>query len=148
MHFGLGYLHWKSQQYDEARQEFERELALDPNHAQALAYLGDIEWKNNDPDAAFPLLKRAMRAQKTCVSPMSIWALSTCSKKNYKDAEAALLRAVALDPALPDAHYQLGRLYQVLGKTADAERNFTKCRNCTRRMRRAWPERCLPLRRP
>ena len=38
-------------------------------------------------------------------------------QKNYKDAEAALLRAVALDPALPDAHYQLGRLYQAVGKT-------------------------------
>ena len=37
VHFGLGYLHWKSQQYDEAKSDFERELALDPNHAQALA---------------------------------------------------------------------------------------------------------------
>ena len=40
-HFGLGYLYWKSQQYDKARQEFEGELALDPNHAQALTYLGE-----------------------------------------------------------------------------------------------------------
>ena len=30
VHFGLGYLYWKTQQYDEARKEFERELALDP----------------------------------------------------------------------------------------------------------------------
>jgi len=63
VHFGLGYLRWKSQQYDEARQEFHRELALDPNHAQALAYLGDVEWKNNHPDAALPLLERAMKAK-------------------------------------------------------------------------------------
>ena len=36
-------------QYDEAKAEFERELAIDPNHAQALAYLGDIEMKRNNP---------------------------------------------------------------------------------------------------
>ena len=64
VHFGLGYLYWKSQQYEEAKQEFDRELALDPNHAQALAYLGDIEWKNNHPDEALALLKRSMSAKK------------------------------------------------------------------------------------
>jgi tetratricopeptide (TPR) repeat protein len=47
-------------------------------------------------------------------------------QKNYKDAQAALLRAVALDPTLPDAHYQLGRLYQAQGKTADAEKELHK----------------------
>ena len=47
-------------------------------------------------------------------------------QKNYKDAQTALLRAVALDPALPDAHYQLGRLYQAQGKPADAERELHK----------------------
>jgi tetratricopeptide (TPR) repeat protein len=33
---------------------------------------------------------------------------------------------VALDPALPDAHYQLGRLYQAIGKPADAEKELHK----------------------
>jgi len=47
-------------------------------------------------------------------------------QKDYKDAQTALLRAVALDPALPDAHYQLGRLYQALGKPADAAKELTK----------------------
>jgi tetratricopeptide (TPR) repeat protein len=33
---------------------------------------------------------------------------------------------VALDPDLPDAHYQLGRLYQARGDTAEAERELHK----------------------
>ena len=40
--------------------------------------------------------------------------------------KAALLRAVALDPAQPDAHYQLGLLYQALGKPAEAEKELHK----------------------
>ena len=61
MHFGLGYLHWRLRQYDEAKAEFERELATDPRHAQALAYLGDIEMKHNNPEGALLLLRQAIQ---------------------------------------------------------------------------------------
>ena len=46
--FGLGYLYWKTRQYDDAKREFEAELKIDANHAQALAYLGDIELKREN----------------------------------------------------------------------------------------------------
>ena len=42
-HFGLGYLYWKQQRYEDACREFEAELANQPQHAQALTYLGDAE---------------------------------------------------------------------------------------------------------
>jgi tetratricopeptide (TPR) repeat protein len=126
VHFGLGYLYWKSQQYDEARPEFERELVLDPNHAQALAYLGDIEWKNNRPDAALSLFKRSLNSQKNLHIVFADLGAIYMQQKDYKDAEVALLRAVAVDPALPDAHYQLSRLYKAVGKPADAEKELHK----------------------
>ena len=47
-------------------------------------------------------------------------------QKNYKEAQPALLHAVALDPDIPDAHYQLGRLYQAVGKPAEAEKELHK----------------------
>lgn len=50
VNFGLGYLYWKQHQYEEAKIWFERELAVDPKHAQSLAYLGDIELKRDSPD--------------------------------------------------------------------------------------------------
>ena len=49
-------------------------------------------------------------------------------QKNYKEAQAALIRAVQLNPDLPDAHYQLGRLYQAIGNTAGAEKELAKVR--------------------
>ena len=126
VHFGLGYLHWKSQQYDDARQEFERELALDPNHAQALAYLGDIDWKNNHPDEALALLKRSVAVKKDLRIVYVDLGAIYMQQKDYKDAQAALLRAVELDPTVPDAHYQLGRLYQAIGDSSNAEKELHK----------------------
>jgi tetratricopeptide (TPR) repeat protein len=49
-------------------------------------------------------------------------------QKKYQDAKKALLRAVALDPSKPDAHFQLGRLYQVLGNKAEASKELAKVR--------------------
>ena len=43
--------------------EFETELSVDPNHPQALAYLGDVEWKRNHLDQAASLLRKATQAK-------------------------------------------------------------------------------------
>jgi tetratricopeptide (TPR) repeat protein len=103
-------------------------LSLDPNHALALAYLGDIEWNNNQPDKALPFFQQALQANRDLrIVYVDLGALYMQEKK-YKDAEPALLRAVALDPGQPDAHYQLGRLYQALGNKAEAEKELSKVR--------------------
>ncbi len=107
---------------------FETELSLDPNHAQALAYLGDIEWKDNHPDAALPLLQRAIKANKDLrVAYVDLGAIYL-QQKNYKDAQAAISKAIALEPDQPDAHYQLGRLYQATGRSTEAEKELHKVR--------------------
>ena len=49
-------------------------------------------------------------------------------QKHYKDALASLQRAVKLDPAQPDTHFQLGRLYQAMGNTAAAQQEFSRVR--------------------
>ena len=91
-----------------------------------MAYLGDIEWKANHPEAALALLKRSLAVQKDLRIVYADLGAIYMQQKNYKDAESALLRAVALDPTQPDAHYQLGRLYQAVGKPAEAEKELHK----------------------
>ena len=126
LHFGLGYLHWRSHQYDEAKREFENELALDPNNAQALTYLGDIEMKRNNLDTALPFLRKAVRARNDIrVAYIDMGAI-LMQQKQYKDALTALRRAVALDPTQPDAHYRLGQLHRAMGNTAAAQAEFNK----------------------
>ena len=111
-----------------AKKEFEQELELDPNHEQALAYLADIEWKNDRPEVALPLLQRAIKANKNYRFAYVEMGAIHLAQKNYKEAEPAILEAVKLDPSEPDAHYQLGRLYQALGRKAEAEQELKKTR--------------------
>ena len=128
MHFGLGYLYWKSHQYDDAKGEFEKVLALDPNHPQALTYLGDIAMKKASLDEALVLLRKAVAKKDDLrLAYIDTGAVLT-EQKRYPEAVAALRRAVELDPAQPDAHYRLGRVYQAMGKTVESQKQFAKVR--------------------
>lgn len=127
--FGLGYLHWKLRQYDDAKRAFENELALDPGHAQALAYLGDIEMKRENTDVALSLLQNAVRLRNDIrIAYVDIGVILT-QKKRYSEALLALRRGENLDPEQPEVHYRLGRLYQALGNTQAAQQEFTKVRH-------------------
>lgn len=126
LHFGLGYLHWKLKQYDAAETDFKNELAIDPENAQALAYLGDVAFKKDDRDAALPLLQKALQTRHDLrLAYVDFGAILVEQGKN-QEAVVALKRAIALDPAQPDAHYRLGRAYQALGDRAAAQKEFAR----------------------
>lgn len=128
VHFGLGYLHWKLRHYDDEKIEFERELATDSNHAQAMAYLGDIEMKKNNPARALVLLRKAVELRNDIrIAHLDIGAI-LAQQNHTQEAIAALQHAERLDPSQPDAHLRLGRLYQASGNTAAAQREFAKLR--------------------
>jgi len=128
VHFGLGYLYWKMRQYDEAGTEFQSELANDPNHAQALAYLGDIEMKRNNPEKALPLLRKAVEQRNDLrIAYLDMGAI-LAQQNQHREAIAAFQQAEKLDPAQPDAHLRLGRLYQAMGEKVAAQKEFAKLR--------------------
>ncbi len=52
VHFGTGYLLWRSKQYPEAAAEFQLELENNPQHAQSMLYLGDVLLQLNKPEDA------------------------------------------------------------------------------------------------
>ena len=128
VNFGLGYLYWKSHQYENAKSAFESELAVDANHAQSLAYLGDIELKANHPEEALALLNKAVKLKDDIrIAYLDLGTILMQQKQN-KEALAALLRAKKLDPEQPEAHYRLARLYRNMGNIAASEKEFTKVR--------------------
>jgi tetratricopeptide (TPR) repeat protein len=128
VNFGLGYLHWKLSQFEEATKYFNAELAIDPNHPQALTYLADIAMKNNEPDKALPLLQKVVKQRNDIrIAYVDLGAILT-QQKRYAEALAALKQAVKLDPSQPDAHFRLGKLHQAMGNMTGAEQEFAKVR--------------------
>ena len=124
IHFALGYLNWKLKNLDTARKELTRAIAENPDDFQALAYLGDVAWKSNDAAVALPLLYRAVKTgQHVRIAYLDLGSIYMRQEK-FQEARAVLTKAVQLDPSQGDAHYQLGRVYQILGDTAAAEHEF------------------------
>jgi tetratricopeptide (TPR) repeat protein len=133
VHFGLGYLYWESHQYDEAKKEFELELAVDANHSQALGYLGDIELKRGNLDGALSLLRKATIMKDDLQFAYVDLGATLMEQKQYRDAIIALKRAEQLNPSQPDAHYRLARVYRAMGNTADAQKEFSLVRELHRK---------------
>ena len=115
-------------QYNDAQRELEAELVIDPENAQAFAYLGDIEMKRGNPEKAIVPLKKAI--QLSASLRLAYLDLGEVYErlKQYDDAVAALAHAIDLDPAQPDAHYRLGHVYHSMGKGAESQKEFAKGR--------------------
>jgi tetratricopeptide (TPR) repeat protein len=128
VHFGLGYLLWGLMQYDEAAQEFQDELANNPDHAQALTYLADTNMRLNHPDAAPALLEKAIKIDpKIALAHLDLGILdSNAGRKD--DALRELKSAEKLSPDDQNVHYRLGRFYQSMGKKDEAKAEFDKTR--------------------
>jgi len=119
-HFGLGYLLWKEHRFDEASVEFRKELASDPSHAQALAYLGDVVLKHGQAKSAEGMLLQAIAHQKDIrIAHLDLGVIYS-DQKRYQEAVAQLKQAIALDPKRADAHYRLARVYRESGDPTQA----------------------------
>jgi len=129
VHFGLGYLLWGLMQYEEASQEFQAELANNPEHAQALAYLADTDIRLSQPEPAPPLLEKAIRIDpKIELAHLDLGILySNAGRKD--DALRELKIAEKLSPDDENVHWRLGRFYQATGRKDEAKAEFDKTRS-------------------
>jgi tetratricopeptide (TPR) repeat protein len=128
LNFGLGYLYWRSHQYDEATNAFQKELTIDPKNAQAVLYLGDIAAKRNDFGAAVPLLQQALQLRSDLRLAYLDLGNIYIEQKRYPDAVAAFRSAEKLDPTQSDAHYHLARLYKDMGNQQASKEEFEAVR--------------------
>ena len=129
VHFGLGYLLWAQLKFDEAAKELEAELANNPNHPLALTHLADCHIQMNNPQAALPLLEKAIGLDpKIELAHLDLGVLyANAGRKD--DALLELKKAEQLDPSDQNVHWRLGRFYKSIGKKAEAEVEFQKTRN-------------------
>jgi tetratricopeptide (TPR) repeat protein len=129
VHFGLGYLLWGLMQYEEAAQEFQAELANNPDHAQAMVYLADTDMRLSHPEAAPPLLEKAVRIDPGIeLAHLDLGILySDAGRKG--DALRELKIAEKLGPNDQNVHWRLGRFYQTAGRKDEAKVEFDKTRS-------------------
>jgi len=125
-HFGLGYLLWTQKIYPEAATEFLAELANDPNHMQAMEYLGDTYIQLNEPEKARPYLEKTVQLDSSqSLAHLDLGIIYSDDGKNDL-ALRELLLAETLKPDDVNVHWRLGRLYRTMGKKEEAKVEFDK----------------------
>lgn len=126
VHFGLGYLLWTRGQYQEAADEFEKEIANDPRHLQAKLYLADTEILLNQSDRARPLLEEVGKADSRLAMQHLDLGIVYADGGQREEARAQFEIAIKIAPTNVNAHYRLARLYRSMGLTTQAKVEFDK----------------------
>ena len=125
-HFGLGYLLWTQDQFEEAAKEFQAELANIPESAQALAYLADADIHLGKEDDALPLAEKAVQIDPSIAKAHIDLGILYADRNRQKDAVKEFKAAIKLSPNDQDPHWRLARLYQAMGKQEEAKAEFEK----------------------
>lgn len=129
VHFGLGYLLWTQNQFEEAAQEFQAELNNVPDHAQALAFLADSDMQLNRSGEAVPLIQKALKIDPNVPRAHLDLGILYADAGRRDEALRELKTAVRLSPSDPNPHWRLARLYQAMGNKAEANAEFQKTSN-------------------
>jgi tetratricopeptide (TPR) repeat protein len=126
VHFGLGYLLWTQNQFEEAAQQFQAELANVPDHAQALAFLADCYMQLNRSGEAMPLIQKALKIDPNVPRAHLDLGILYADAGRHEEAIRELKTAARLSPSDPNPHWRLARLYQAMGNKAEANLEFQK----------------------
>lgn len=128
VHFGLGYLLWCQNQYEEAAGQFQAELKNTPNHLQALVYLADSDMRLNRTDAARQLMSRAIQIDPRLEMAHLDLGMMDVDAGQKDQGLREFKVAARLNPGDVQVHWRLARLYQAMGNktAADAEFEQTK----------------------
>jgi tetratricopeptide (TPR) repeat protein len=111
---------------DQARKEFEAELALNPSDAVAEYQVAQILMAKQEKQQAAPHFERAAELRPDFPEALIAVAKLRSDAKRYADAIALLERAVKLQPRNETAHYNLMMAYRNGGRAADAQREKTE----------------------
>lgn len=108
------------ERWDQAEQALSLAAALEPNYAEAWAYLGFVRVQVNRPSAVEAIERGLLLAPDTAL----VWLMAGLSWEAQGDLDnalQALLTAQALEPLNPVIALELGHVYRQRGDLASAE---------------------------
>ena len=127
------YLRLTKESFVQARQLFEKALALDPQYAEAYAWLGMSYWRewivrwNMDPqtlERALALAQQAVALDDSLPRAHSALSYIYMEKQQYDQAIAEGERAIALDPNNADSYARLAEVLTMAGRPEEGQRSM------------------------
>ena len=128
---GMGYLvrETKTEVTVLARQMFERAIALDPQYAEAYAFLGGtywVEWVNRwsvdlqTLEQAFAFEQKAVALDDSLPTAHALLSLVYALRQQYEQALTESARAIALDPNNAHSYYTKAMMMNWTGRPEEA----------------------------
>ncbi len=108
----------------QARNELQEELDIDPSNAGAEYVSGELASQMQDLPAAVEHFAKAKTLDPNFGDAYLGLGMALLSEKKYEDAIAPLEMAVRLEPGNPAGHYNLATAYARTGRKEAAEREF------------------------
>lgn len=116
---------------ERAKQEFQKELELDPTNAAAHYVLGELASKDENWDEAIAQFSAAAKLNPNFAEAYLGWGFALLTVKRYKEAIEPLRIAERLTPGNPSIHYSLGTALIRAGQKEEAEKEFAIHRELT-----------------
>ena len=116
---------------ERARQEFIKEIAIDPSNAGAHYILGELARRDEKCEEALPQFSDAIKFNPDFAEAYLGQGLCLVSLKKYEEAISPLRNAERLTPGNPEVHHTLATALQRSGHKEEAEKEFSIHRSLT-----------------
>jgi tetratricopeptide (TPR) repeat protein len=110
---------------DNAKQEFQEELKIDPGNASAEFMLGETARQAGQWENAIAHFSRASKLDESFVEAYLALGMSLNSAGKFSEAVTPLEKYVKSQPGDPAGHYQLATAYARTGRKPEAEHEMT-----------------------
>ena len=120
-HFYSGVVYLKLGKFEEAKKEFEAELALNPNDLQAKYNLAYVLLAGQETDRGIKLMREVILQRPQLADARYELGKALLKMGDLKGAIESLETAAKLDPAKAHIHYQLGRAYLAAGRKSEGD---------------------------
>lgn len=116
---------------EQAKQEFQKELEIDPSNAAAQYVLGELAAKEEKWDEAITHFSEAAKLNPNFAEAYLGWGFTLVALKRYQEAIGPLRVAERLTPDNPAVHYSLATALVRTGQKDEADKEFAIHRSLT-----------------
>ncbi|HLN00619.1 MAG TPA: tetratricopeptide repeat protein [Bryobacteraceae bacterium] len=124
VHYFLGVAYRRHHDLERAKQEFQKDVALEPQVAFNYDQLGAVSWELGQYDEAYRYYREALRLDSHLASSAFGLARFYRQREKYPQALAALDTAGTLDPTSASVHYMRGQILVRVGRKEEGRKEL------------------------